>query len=105
MFDDPAFAARVEELFGDGRLSGDAIGQAQWEQAHADDVPPWTFTPDREVAIRDRWLTGDPAGPDCGETRIRTGRDHAVLETLRHARSDVATLYAEIRRLRRTPNE
>ncbi len=47
---DPQIAARVAELAGQGVPSGDAIGIALWERAHADDPNPhWTDNdPDEE---------------------------------------------------------
>jgi hypothetical protein len=37
----PELRARVDELTGEGRSSGDAIGIATWEHGHADDPNPW----------------------------------------------------------------
>lgn len=60
----------------------------------------WQLTAEYERALRHRWLTQDPWADDCGETRVRPDRHHAVLEGLRHARNDIATLLAEIDKLR-----
>lgn len=58
------------------------------------------LTADVEADIRGRWVDGDPFGDDCGEHRVRPHRHHEVLEGLRHARLDIATLLAEVQRLR-----
>jgi hypothetical protein len=58
------------------------------------------LTADVEADIRARWIDGDPYGDDCGEHRVRPSRHYEVLEGLRHARTDVASLLAEIERLR-----
>ncbi len=50
---DPDLAARVAELEAAGKRHGDAVGIAQWEQAHADDPNPhWTDDNDPDEEYR-----------------------------------------------------